>query len=175
MDHIFIGFLLIFLDFNINLGNSTVGLIPDFIGYIFLVRGLNSLHGESPLFAKAHPAAVGMGIYSALLYAGDLLGITAALGWLGIGLGLISTIISLYISYLIVMGIREMENNHSAKLNGENLQFTWKIMAIVQIATYITLLVPLLSLVFILASFILGIVFLVSVNTSKNLYRNLPG
>jgi len=40
MSRIFTGFLFIFLDFNLNLGNSQIGLIPDFIGYIIMLGGL---------------------------------------------------------------------------------------------------------------------------------------
>lgn len=34
MRNIFIGFLFVFLDFNLSLGTSQIGLIPDFVGYI---------------------------------------------------------------------------------------------------------------------------------------------
>jgi hypothetical protein len=34
MQSLFWGLFFIFLDFNVTLGNSVVGLIPDFVGYI---------------------------------------------------------------------------------------------------------------------------------------------
>lgn len=37
MSNIFVGLLLIFLDFDLNVGSSTIGLIPDFLGGIFLM------------------------------------------------------------------------------------------------------------------------------------------
>ena len=40
MSSIFTGMLLVFLDFNINLGRSKIGLLPDFIGYIVMAGGL---------------------------------------------------------------------------------------------------------------------------------------
>ena len=39
--------LLVFLDFSINLGRIRIGLIPDFIGYIIMVKGLSELSDES--------------------------------------------------------------------------------------------------------------------------------
>ena len=58
MRQIFWGMLFLFLDFNLNLGSSSIGLIPDFAGCIFLIRGLDALAGESVRFVQARPWAV---------------------------------------------------------------------------------------------------------------------
>lgn len=171
MSNIFIGFLLIFLDFNINLGNSTIGLIPDFVGYIFLVKGIDDLVSQTVLFAKARSFSIGMGIYTGILYAMDLLGLNSQLGFLGIFLGVISSIISLYISYTIVSGVQEMETSRGIELNGEKLRATWNYMAIFQIAVFITVVIPVLAAIFVIICFITAIIFLVQFNSSKNLYE----
>ena len=51
MRNILIGFILIFLDFNLNLGGSKIGFMPDFLGYIIVIKGLEEMVGESTLFA----------------------------------------------------------------------------------------------------------------------------
>ena len=68
MRNIFSGFILIFLDFNLNLGNSTIGLIPDFIGYFVMIGGLDQMVGESTIFTKVRPFVVGMAVYTGILY-----------------------------------------------------------------------------------------------------------
>ncbi|QSX05684.1 hypothetical protein JYG23_13615 [Sedimentibacter sp. zth1] len=149
-------------------------MIPDFVGYIYLIKGLDEMINESELFNKPRPFAVGMCIYTSIMYVGSLFGIVAHLGWIGVILAIVSTIISLYISYIVVSGVRDIETKRNAELNGEKLQSTWNSMAIFQIATYISLLIPVLGVICVIVSFIIAIVFLVAFNTNKNLYEGLP-
>lgn len=173
MRNIFIGFILIFLDFNLNLGNSQIGLIPDFIGYIVMIKGLLEMAQESQLFMKVVPFAKGMAIYTGILYLMDLFGVSSSLGALAYILAIASTIISLYISYYIVMGIKETEEKHNAFLNGDSLKSMWTILAVLDIAIYITLLLPALAILCIIISFIVAIFFLVAFSKSKNLYYDM--
>ncbi len=174
MKNIFIGFLLIFLDFNLNINTSTIGLLPDFVGYIILIKGLDEVASESSIFLKARPWAVGMSVYSAILYVLDLLGASSGLGFISILLGIISTIISLYISYVIVTGVRDIESVRGTKLNGEKLRNIWNIMAIFKLVSYIAFMSQLLALICIIISFIISIFFLVAFNTTKKLFEGLP-
>lgn len=43
MNHVFWGLLLIFLNFNITIDDSMIGILPDFAGFILIVLGLKSL------------------------------------------------------------------------------------------------------------------------------------
>ncbi len=176
MKNIFIGFLLIFLDFNLNLGNSQIGLIPDFIGYIVMINGLSEVASESQLFMKVKPYATGMAIYSSVLYLMDLFGISASLGALSYFFAITSTFISLYISYYIVMGVKETEGKYNILLNGDKLKSTWTLLAVFNAVTFVALLIPAVAIVCIVVSFIVAICFLVDFNKSKNLYyeMNMP-
>lgn len=170
MGNLFIGFMLIFLDFNLNLGNSTIGLIPDFIGYIVMIKGLEQMDDESAFFMKIKPYVTGMAFYSTFLYLLDLLGVSISLGVLTYVLAIISTVISLYISYNIVMGVIDMEGKYNTTLNGNSLKSTWTLLAVFNILSFVTLMIPLISLISIIGSFIVAIIFLVAFNNSKNLY-----
>ena len=173
MRKIFIGFLLIYLDFSINLGASKIGLIPDFIGYIVMLNGLQEMAAESPIFSKVKPFAALMAVYTGIIYLLDLFGISASLGAVSIILGIVSAIISLYISYTIVMAVKDMENKYNAPLNGASLKSTWTILAVFTILNFVLLFLPSLLLVSIIVSIIIAICFLVSFNTSKNMYYNM--
>jgi hypothetical protein len=55
MKNLFIGFIFVFLDFNLNISNSKIGLIPDFIGYLIIINGLMDMSEESTRFIKVMP------------------------------------------------------------------------------------------------------------------------
>ena len=172
MRSIFIGLLFVFLDFNLNIGASQIGLIPDFVGYAFMLAGLKDLADKSDRFIKVRPFSTGMLIYTAILYAFDLLGITVSLGSaVSFILGLVSTLISFYISYGIVMGIKDMELRMGIFLNAEKLFAVWRIYAVLSLIIYLLFFIPVLGWLGIIAGLVAGIVFLVYFNNTKRLYE----
>ncbi len=172
MKNILIGFILIFLDFNLNLGNSQIGLIPDFAGYIVMISGLVQMAEESSLFMKIKPYASGMAVYTGVLYLLDLVGISVSLGILSYILALTSTAVSLYISYNIVMGVIDIEKKYSRTLNGDSLKTTWTVLAVFNVLSFVSLLIPLVAIVCMIVTLIVTICFLIAFNNSKNMYYN---
>lgn len=170
MKNIFIGFVLIFLDFNLNLGNSKIGLLPDFMGYIVMINGLVEMSEKSPMFMDAKPYATGMAVFTAILYLFDVVGFSVSLGEVSYVLAITSTIVSLYISYKIVMGVIDMERIYNAQLNGDSLKSNWTILAVFNILAFVSLLISVLAVVCIIVALIAAICFLVVFNNSKNLY-----
>ncbi|MDF2944652.1 MAG: hypothetical protein K0S01_3510 [Herbinix sp.] len=170
MKNIFIGLILIFLDFSLNLGNSKIGLIPDFIGYIVMISGLEEMAGESTLFINVKPYVTGMAVYTGILYLLDLVGVSVSLGVLTYVLAITSTAISLYISYNIVMGVIDMEGKYNTSLNGDSLKSTCLLLVVFNVLNFVSWLIPSFAIIFIIMSFIVSICFLVAFNYSKNLY-----
>lgn len=171
MNNIFYGMLFVFLDFNIQFGTTTVGLIPDFIGYILIVQGLAELTAGDDRFARVRPTAIGMAVYTGVLYAMDLFGISPAMPPLFVFLlGLASKLVSLYVSYNIVMGVNDLETLLGQDLNGRSLYTAWTILAVLSLAVYMLLLIPALGAICLIAGFVVAIVFLVALSRSKNLY-----
>lgn len=173
MKKIFIGFLLIFLDFDLNLGASKIGLIPDFIGYIVMINGLLEMAEESPMFIKVKPFASFMAVYTGILYFADLTGLSASLGFLSVISGIAAAIISLYISYNIIMGVKDMEEKYNVPLNGNSLKSAWGILAVFNILNYASVLIPILAIICTIVSFLAFIFFLFAFNNSKNLYHDM--
>ncbi len=173
MNNIFIGMLFVFLDFNLEFGATRVGLIPDFIGYILIVQGLTELTAGKDRFSRVRPVAIGMAVYTAVLYALDLFGMLLTTEpLLAFFLGLASTILSLYVSYGVVMGINDLEAALEQDLNARSLYTAWTVLAVLSLAVYMLSLIPVLSLVCLIAGIVVGIVFLVMLNKTKNLYYN---
>lgn len=171
MKKIFIGMLLVFLDFNLDIGSSRIGLIPDFLGYIYMLKGLSELIELSTRFSKVKPYVNGMAIYSGFCYAIDLFGVTSMIGEpINFALGLMATILSLFISHSIILGIKDIEVAKEQNLNSEQLYAAWKMLAVFSFILYLAYVVPALAFVCILASFIIGIFYLFRFNETKNLF-----
>lgn len=167
MNHLFLGMLFVFLDFNLNFGRCTLGLLPDFVGYILLVKGLEELVPVCGKFAKAKPWALVMAVYTGGLYVLDLFSVSLKLRILSWALGLVSTAASLVISYWIVGGIQEMENTHSWNLQGQKLKLMWTYMAVIQGICYVCSWIPVVGIIGAFGAFIMGICFLMAFYRTK--------
>lgn len=164
MKKLFIGFLFVYLNFHLDLNHATINLLPDFVGYYLIGKGIRELEAESSLFRGAQPFADGMVIYSALLWIGAVLGIDGSGSWVGELLGLIAVIVSLYIGWVLVQGVQDMEAQQARNLNGTVLHSRWKLQLAVQVAGKVLGLMgnlANLSVLFVLSG-VLGIAALVS-------------
>lgn len=170
MGKIFIGFLLIFLDFNLTFDLTVIGLLPDFIGYFLLAGGLAEMAPQSAHFGKVKPFSILMAVYTMILYTLDLIGVTNSLGYFATALGLAATMISLFISFHIVKGIVEIERSRARNLKSAALHSAWRAMAVLNVLAYLLFFIPGLNIAGVLAGFIAGIIFLVGVYRTKKAY-----
>lgn len=175
MQSIFLGMLFAFLDINIRLGDATVGLIPDFVGYILMIKGLEEMTRESPLFARARPWAIAMAVYTGVLYAMDFLALSVQLRFLSWVLSVAAVTVSLIISRWILRGILEVEANRRLDLQAEALETLWKPLAVVQLVSCAFGWFPLIGGICALAAFVMGICYLVAFNKTKNAYLDQIG
>lgn len=134
MKKIFWGFLLMFLSFDLDLNGHSLDVLPDFVGYILLLQGMRELEHESDMFKNARPFAVGMTIYTAVLWVGQLLAVHAGNGWITELLEIASTVVALYISWMLIQGVTEMEHSREADLHMADAYQRWKELAGVQVA-----------------------------------------
>ena len=129
MSGIFWGFFFVFLNFNLNLNGHTINLLPAFVGYWMLARSMDALSGESGLFGALRPFAIGMAVYSAILWVGDALAITSS-GPVSMLLGLLSTLVSLYIAWGVSRAVEDMERTHGADLGAVGVRGAWIALAV---------------------------------------------
>lgn len=173
MDKLFLGLLFAFLDLNLDLGNVRIGLLPDFLGYIFIVQGCGLLLAESQRFAKVNPVAMVLAVYSGITYAMDLFGISARLGIWGLLLRILFAAVSLYMSYQIVAGVQDIEVRRSADLQAAYLRSVWGGVAVLEVIGLLFSWVPVLNLFCMIAAFVVYICFLVAFHRSRELYNAL--
>lgn len=175
MSSIFWGFFFIFINFNLTVNQHVLNILPPFVGYLLLKRGTRDMEAESPLFAPIRPFAVGMAVYTGILWLGDLLGVTGQGSWLGTLLGLAAMVISLYVSWSVVQAIRDVESRRGADLNSTSLKTAWTVLAVAQVAAYVlALLVSLLALLGVIAGLVGIVWFLVALWRSRRNYEALP-
>ena len=180
MGKIFWGFMLLFLDFNINIDACSIGLIPDFIGYILLLKGIDELSQETDYFARYRGLAIAKIVYSVITYVLDLMGVSGEFQsneqWMLValinGVGLVMHIM---LSRGIVYGIVELERKYNTNINAASLSSIWLADMWMSVISYILGLVLFEAselIVFVMiAAFVIHIIFLVQLNKSKNLYQ----
>ena len=171
MRDIFIGMLFIFLNFHITLGTMQIGLIPAFVGYYFMLKGLSELSDFSQRFITIKPFVIGMIIYSLFFYVVDLFGGSVNIDILLImALALVHLAISLYISYSIIMGIKDIELAQQRELNSTQLYLIWKIQAVVLLITHAAFIVPVLAIAGVVIALVTTVIYLFAFNKAKNLF-----
>ena len=173
MHKIFIGLLLVFLDFNLDLGTSRIGLIPDFLGYLSIFQGLREMENRSVNFLKVIPITKLAIVLSIVIYILDLIGLSLNPDnrILPILFGIVMTIISLYISYYIVQGVLDLQERTGFEINGNKLYTAWKLIALFSILVYPLFFFPGLNVVSLVMTFVFNIYFLYYLNVTKNAYQ----
>lgn len=132
MRKLFWGFFFIYLNFNLNLNQYSLNILPNFVGYILLLQGIKQLEEESCFFRRARPFAVGMAMYEAVLWLGAVFGIETDRG-IGTVLGWISMVVALYVSWLLIQGVLEIERQSGTDLLGAQMYSRWKLLAGLQV------------------------------------------
>lgn len=171
MRKIFTGMIFTFLNFNLDIGNAQIGLIPDFVGYIFIIQGLTELSGYSSHFSGIISYSKGMAIYTGIIYVLNIFGFASiGGGFIGFIFAVISTVLFLFISYKIIMGIKDIESYRHQNLQSDQLLSIWRVSAILAVVAYVIYIIPFLALVLVIVSLVVNIYYLVLFNTTKNLF-----
>ena len=171
MNELFVGMLLVFLDVNIGFNDHVFDILPDFVGYLLMARGLEALARESRYFEKARPVAFGMTIYSGILYVVDALAVTVYSQFLSFCLGLLALAASLLLGYWTVSGIRDIEQCRGWDLEGEKLRSMWLYATVIHVITYLCGWIPLVGQMGAIAALVMYICFLAAFYRTKELYE----
>lgn len=172
MKNFFLGFLFIFVNLNVPFGEITINFLPEFLGYMFILRGIKEFKDYSPEFTKVEPFAKAMFIFSFLPFVFNVTGYNTGMA---IALVISAVLITghLYVSYGVVKGIMEIEINTQNDLLGDKLYSKWKYNAYVQVASLILLLVPLLNLFVLFASIITAVLLVIAMYKTSDAYANI--
>ena len=128
MTPVFIGFLFVFLNCEIPLGNGSLNLMPAVIGYVFLLVWAMRTGDGSARFLRIRLLSLLLGLLSVahtliLALAVPLTGIAPLL------LGGTSTVGALYVAYEVVAHVKETEKRIGRPLGGGDLHSAWFLLA----------------------------------------------
>lgn len=171
MNHLFLGMLFIFLDCHVNFGNCTIELLPDFVGYLFLIKGLDALSGENQWFAKKRPWVLGMAVFAGAVYGMDLFALSGKLRMLRWCMGLAAAAGNLVICYWIIAGIRQLEDCRGVELQGKRLRSLWTYLAIISGISAVCGWIPMVGTISAAAEFVVSLCFVIAFYQTKNLYK----
>lgn len=172
MNNIFVGFIFILFDFSLTFGGSTISLMPSFLGYWFWGRGLADLQGKSPTLAKMTPWARGMMIFTAITWVLNVLAIS--FGIFDIIIGIVASVLTIYVTYKVVAGIKEVEEYHQTYIYADELRTAWVASTIASISTLFLAWIPLIGFVVTLIAIAINIYFMVIMNKVKKAYEEIP-
>lgn len=160
-------FILFKLDFGPPDGSVTIGLIPDWSGFLFLATGLKALKEESPYFAQARIYCMIMIGFSVLDYLLDLFGMFL------LPLQAVVLLGKLLVIHIIIQGIRDLEAVHRRSLFGSRLRTLFIPLAVTMTLDLIFGRFPILQIFVFVAALLMAIVFMVAFNKTRKAYHTL--
>lgn len=107
---------MIFIIFDFRLGN--INILPDFVGYVFILLGLNNLSSQCEFYNKAKVPAIILMVQTLFNIPYDLVNVTYAdekIGVLKILLIVFNGVVNLYLMYNIFNGIYETSKRNNLK------------------------------------------------------------
>ena len=176
MRKLFFAYLFIFINIYINIGACKLGITPTFVGYIILIAALRELESESTEFPRLKPFASAMAVYTGICWVLDIFGIgtTNTAGTvIMLILSLISFVVGLYMLYCVIEGIADMEDSYGADLGVAGLRSVFKVMVVAEIAAFVLMLIPPVSLIAMIVVLVATIMLLVRLNATSKAYEDL--
>lgn len=140
---IFFGY--IFVMFHINL--YELDMLPDFVGYIFMISGLDGMVKESPNFKKARNLSMIMLVFtflhSCLKFMQLTLGTSDSFNNVSMFILSLAAILTfLGISWNIAMGVNDMELSRGKNLGAKGLKIIVELMALSTVIVKILMGIP---------------------------------
>lgn len=170
MNRLFWGLLFCLLDYDLTVGTAVIGLLPDFLGFFLVMKGMEELAGENRFFDRGRHLAFGMIIVSGILYVADLMNPgSMARVWLW-SLELIGLVASLVLIRMMITGILWLEQDNGLKLRDDLLKSFWLILIVICPLCHIVSWLPLVGDVCRMASTAVSALFLAVLWSSRKAF-----
>lgn len=150
MHRLFWGLFFALLDIDLTVGRATFEILPDFLGFFLLMKGMEELAGTAHRFEKGRHVAFGLFLAGAVCYGGQLLNLepmTKVVFW-ALEFGCLA--VFLWLLRAIVADC------------GEQVKGLWPIVAVVEVLSALLNWVPLVGGICGAAALVTGIVFLLA-------------
>ncbi len=168
MDSLALGVLFAMLDIVLPIGGHEIGLLPSPLGYYLIFRGCVKMADYSRYFGKIRMPAIVMCVISGLIYVAKLFGFSGGVGFV---FSLLSLAGNIYVTYLLVQSVRDMESFNQCNLNGNVLWYAWLAVIVVRCISLFLGIVPILSIVLTVVEYAVAILFVLSFYRCKTLFH----
>ncbi|MBO4679249.1 MAG: hypothetical protein J5626_06225 [Lachnospiraceae bacterium] len=132
MAYLFWGFLFAFVNLKLRgevlggfFSSYSVGIVPDFVGFILLWKGVSALAPESKVFKKLIPASIVLLFVSVAMYVTDFFKVFAKDNMLMFGVDIVYTAAKLFFCYFVIRAIGDMEIKRNAEFYSSKLFTAW--------------------------------------------------
>lgn len=174
MKLIFWGLFFLFFDFNLNFGSSSISVLPEFVGYALILKGMKQV--ECGAYLTARPWVCAGIIYSAIVWVLNCLGIMAQLTTMAVFAILFAvagSLLKLGVVYWITKGVCELEESLEYNLYGKSLKTAWIVLLVWIVLVQVTSLLAMaaFALIALIASMIFMIYYLVCFHKSRKAYE----
>jgi len=170
-----IGFLIISFCVRVSVTESTViPLLPAFIGYFFVMKGLKAIREENTLLGLAYKIAK-IAILVTLAFL--VLYVTGVEKWanpLYHGIKILEILASIILVYIVIEGIVGMEEKYGYSMCSYELRKMWSIVtalyAIIEVAAYVEQIPPWLTAILLIIKMMFTIMFMQKYIEASQLY-----
>ena len=171
MNAIFLGLALVLLDLDVTVGTATVELLPDFLGFFLILKGMTGLAEENKFFNLGRHMAFGLALVSFVLFVAAVMNpgtFGKVIFWC---VGLAALIGQLTLMKKIVAGVRQMELDESRDLKGERIQAMWLILVVLSTLRHLLSWVPIVGGVCGIAELLVAVLFLAAFRKCAKAYK----
>lgn len=160
MNRLFWGLFLCLLDYDVTVGTAVFGLLPDFIGYFLMMKGMAELAGENRFFDRGRHLAFVMAVVSAVLYIAHLADPDSMASVVLWTVELVVLVVQLILVRMIIFGVAGLEREHELTMRSELLKSMWLILIVIYPLAHIVSWLPLVGDICGMASVVVGALFL---------------
>lgn len=147
MKHIFFGMFLIFLSVDFEFGARSVDLLPDFLGYLLILRGLTNHRADARAFELGRIPTFVMLLWSLASFGCALLAVPLEAELRAAGLGLLWVVLELAVLLCVALGFADFERTRGyPNMKTRRLLLAWAGEAITLLAAELSGLFGLLGM-----------------------------
>ena len=148
MLRIIIGLIMILFGFELKIADKyVVGLIPDFVGYLFLFFGMKAEQDKCVSYKRDKLFMLPFAIYSYAVYLGNLYGLipTIKIPYINLNASrifeFVSMLMVIYTTYIIYKGLKMAEDSFSVELRSKRVMYIWRVRVLCSVMENLTFMV----------------------------------
>lgn len=139
MTKLAIGMLFILMNFSLDIGDLSINVLPEFVGYLLILSAVDKLKTKSSYFDKMSGLLFFMAMYKIADYIVSMLNVNAGtIATIFFYGGIVTTILGLIIQYRVFCGIDEIAYDDDVRVKTGRIFVLFKIEVVLTVLAYIS-------------------------------------